>query len=249
MILLVDAGNTRLKWAWLTPKGMEEGGACPARDATALAAAWAHLSPGRAIVSVVSGESVKAAILAQPALRGVPVHWLISQARAHGLINAYQPPESLGSDRYAALIAARRRFDGPCLVVGAGTAITADMLDEKGVFLGGCIAPGLTLMRESLALGTAGVGRQDAPCSDAPLDTASAVGTGVQLAVLGVISGMRARLGRHAGIPPGRAAPQVILTGGSGSGLLPFVEAPAVVAEGLVLEGLAWVARDLGYVD
>jgi pantothenate kinase type III len=92
---------------------------------------------------------------------------------------------------------------------------------------------------------------------DFPLDTGSAVESGIALALLGVVRGMRERLvgfrvsGRAAsGMPAGHAAgqlPRVLLTGGARACLRPLLDGEVFEVDDLVIEGLAWIARDLGY--
>jgi type III pantothenate kinase len=286
MILLVDAGNTRIKWATLGSDGQVPGGACPTIEACALGPAWRAARPTRAVVACVAGESVRADLAGLLAELGVEAHWVRAAPAAHGLVNPYHPPEALGVDRYAAMVGASRRFGRDCVVVGIGTAMTADMLTSGGAFLGGCIVPGPELMRESLSTGTAGVGPGAGECQTFPLDTGAAVATGIVLALLGVVRGMRERLGRArgasvadlflsaspasgGGVSPtgsvreggvcslpagmqgrggeGNAPPAVVLTGGARACLAPLLEGVVFEVDELVLEGLAWIARDLGF--
>lgn len=261
MILLVDAGNTRIKWGRLEgfPEGVPliEQGAWPTADVARLGADWAaRFGPRfvtdekarRAVVACVAGDAVRAALGACLRALGFAVHWVASQPHGHGLDNRYQPPESLGVDRYAALVGAARRFQRDCVVVSVGTAMTADMLTAKGEFLGGCIVPGPDLMRGALSAGTAGVGLQAGGWQDFPRTTGSAVDTGVALALAGVVDGMRARLAAHQGLIE-TARPAVILTGGARSRLVPRLGGVVIEVDALVLEGLAWIARDLACVD
>jgi type III pantothenate kinase len=264
VILLVDAGNTRIKWAWLTTDGQLPGGVCPTAEASGLRPGWRAARPTRAVVSCVAGESARADLAGLLAELGVEAHWVRAAPADHGLINPYRPPEALGADRYAALVGAARRYGRDCVVVGVGTAMTADMLTAGGAFLGGCIVPGPELMRASLSRGTARVGRGEGECQPFPLDTGAAVTTGIVLALLGVVRGMRERLGRARGacvdgsdppLPAGmegwgredHALPAVVLTGGARACLMPLLEGTVFEVDDLVLEGLAWIARDLGF--
>lgn len=245
MILLVDAGNTRIKWGSLADDRAMPGGACPTAEPQALRRACLDIRPARAIVSCVADEAVQAALQRLFAGLDVPMHWLRAAASAHGLDNAYDPPESLGPDRYAALVAASRRLRQDCVVVSVGTAMTADMLTADGRFLGGCIVPGPALMREALRRGTARVARLEGEWQPFPRDTGAAVASGIALALFGVVRGMREALAQRPGA--GRVPPALVLTGGARACLRPLLDGSHIEVDDLVMEGLACIARDLGY--
>jgi type III pantothenate kinase len=239
MMLLVDAGNSRVKWATLDGGALAPGAPRANGDLESLRATWIELRPERAWVACVADDATRA--LLQELLRaaGATLHWLRAAEHAHGVINPYQPPETLGADRYAALVAARR-FAQDCVVVSVGTAMTADMLARDGRFLGGCIVPGPDLMRGALQRGTARVGTVAGEVARFPLDTGGAVSTGIALALAGVVNGMRARLAEAGGDP------LVLLTGGARDVLRSLLEGPVREVEDLVLEGLACIAAETG---
>lgn len=249
MILLVDAGNSRIKWACLKGGAIVASGACATRSVEQLREGCALTQVKRAIVSWVAGEAPREALSAMFSKAGIPVDWVRAQAEAHGLRNHYQPPESLGVDRFVALIGAHRRLRRDCLVVNVGTALTVDLLTQDGEFLGGCIAPGPDLMRESLLSGTAGIGFVQGGWQAVPLDTGAAVDTGITLALLGVVRGMRDQLGNLTGMAEGCPPPLVVLGGGARHWLSGHVPGEVFESEELVLEGLTWIARDLGCAD
>ncbi len=247
MSLLLDVGNTRIKWAYLSGDVVQSGGACASADVSALGRLCGFADKGRAVVSCVAGESVRLPLAEMLAGAGVQTHWLRSAHSGHGLLNRYEPPESLGTDRYAALVGTARHFHRDCVVVSIGTALTADMLTSDGQFLGGCIAPGPDLMRESLLAGTAGITPSSGGWQAFPRDTGAAVDSGIALALLGVAQGMRERLaGLRAGASGG-PLPAVVLGGGARHWLRPLLQGEVVEVDELVLEGLAWIARDLGF--
>lgn len=244
MILLVDAGNTRIKWATWAGGEVRRDGVCPTRDVADFARACEQGGITHAVVACVAGGDVRSSLARDLEHEGIAIHWLQPEYAAHGLVNRYQPPESLGADRYAALVGAAHRCHRDCVVVGVGTAMTADMLTGAGEFLGGCIVPGPDLMRASLLSGTAGVGASSGGWRDFPRDTGAAVDSGVALALLGVVRGMRERL---AGMGDAKSElPAVILTGGARACLGPLLPGEVIEIDELVLEGLAWIARDLG---
>ena len=247
MILLVDAGNSRIKWRMWRQGLIHSGGELPTGSCAGLVAAWSGYQAEAACVSSVAGEEVNLAI--QTGLDGVlgekgaKSHWLAALSQGHGIVSHYQPAGSLGSDRFAALVAAHRRQRVDWVVVSVGTALTADMLTAEGEFLGGCIAPGPDLMQAALARGTARVQVHAATTAmDWPRNTQTAVGQGIAWALWGVVEGMSRQLAQAAGRPP-----RVLLTGGARHVLRPLLSDDVVQVDELVLEGLAWIARDLGY--
>ena len=234
--LLIDLGNSRLKWALESPKGLDrcdsaahEGGVCSALlsvvDATAPQSIWLSSVAGPA------GDRL-AAQLSQRS--GAPIHRARSVALIDGIRNAYAEPEKLGVDRFLTLLGARQRFPNQALlIVDAGTALTVDLLDRDGRHLGGSIAPGLMLMRRSLGRGTASLGASDQPPPVALTswgrDTVSAIEGGILAAAHGAIA---LRLSQAAALDP-----RLLLTGGDAA-LLAQDFADAAHLPQLVLEGL-----------
>ena len=152
MILAIDAGNSRVKWGW-------HDGQAWASIATVSLIEFAassdhvnpfsvtHADPERIVISNVAGEGAHHLLVNWTSIFEAEPLWLRAEAERCGVRNRYDCPEQLGPDRWAALIAARALHAGPCLVVNAGTATTVDMLSAEGAFLGGCILPGVELMR------------------------------------------------------------------------------------------------------
>ncbi len=165
MLLLIDAGNSRIKWAVptadtgaaLPPRWLHSGSVTHA-ELDRLIAQWAALKITRIVISNVAGEALQAsleAILLQAA-PGVLVQRLSSSAHCAGLSNGYENPSQLGTDRFASAIGARALFpQRPLIVATCGTATTIDAVTAEGLFLGGMILPGLQLMAHSLARNTA----------------------------------------------------------------------------------------------
>jgi type III pantothenate kinase len=170
--LLLDAGNTRIKWALVQHDAalgqwLAQGAHLHAASAAlpgALAAALTQAgqpSIGQVVVANVAGAAVRAqlaAVLALPEL-GIDanqIDWFASVAQRAGVRNGYRNPSQLGCDRFAAAIGARALAPGQAiLVANCGTATTIDAISADGSFLGGMILPGLGLMASSLARNTA----------------------------------------------------------------------------------------------
>ena len=241
MILLVDAGNTRIKWGLLEAGRLRAGEAVPTAEAQQLGEAWQNLTPAWVGICSVAGETADAAIRQALAASGAELFWLRAEKRRYGILNPYS---DLGADRYAALIAAKQRGLGHCVVAGLGTALTADALTAEGEFLGGIIAPGYGLMRRALLEGTAGVRAGEGELAAFPGNTADAVETGILTALAGAVGGMRARMQTALSGPV-----TLLLSGGDAPRLEPLLGPPVVLAEDIVLEGLQWIARDKGVSD
>ena len=165
MILLIDAGNTRIKWATVgraqAPAGgpiwLQQGSVSHA-DLPALKPAWAVLPISRIVVSNVAGEQIGHALEALLAgcVTGIKLERFTATGERAGVKNAYRQPTQLGSDRFASAIGAHALFPlRALLVVTCGTATTIDAVSHDGTFIGGMILPGLQLMAQSLAKNTA----------------------------------------------------------------------------------------------
>jgi type III pantothenate kinase len=90
---------------------------------------------------------------ARRAVRSIwPLPWfdLTAQTARCRLGIRYPKPETIGPDRLANAIAARHHFGAPCLAIDFGTAVTFDAIDDTGSFVGGIIAPGVSLMTRYL---------------------------------------------------------------------------------------------------
>ena len=250
MTLLVDVGNSAVKWARLAADGsVSVGGRALHRGgqdvAATLAGAWATVpAPRRAVgCSVASAEVVAAVEQAAQAAGLADVEWMRSQASYCGeitLVNGYLDPGQLGADRWHALLGACARLPGASLVVvNAGTATTVDCIragEGTARFVGGCIAPGVRLMLESLARGTAGLPLASGAPADFPDTTDKAIVTGVFDAQAGLVERVWRRF--SAGPEP---APRLLLAGGHAELLaarLPGELAP-LIEHNLVLRGLA----------
>ncbi len=229
MILCLDAGNSRLKWGLHNGERWLEQGAL-AYGSLEIGLAQLPAPASRVIGCNVAGESIRQRIEAVFANRNAPsLRWLTSAQSACGVINGYQQPAQLGTDRWAALIGARALSPGPSIVVMVGTATTIDQLDTDGVFRGGLILPGLDLMRRALAKNTADLPFANGTYQDTPRNTEDAIVSGTLHATLGAIERMRLQLGPDT---------RVVLSGGAAPFLLPRCAAPVTHIENLVLEGL-----------
>lgn len=245
MHLLIDLGNSRLKWAlsrpghWLT-------GVATHKDvdiATLLDGLWSGiLAPERIVMSSVANEKVRHAIE-----YWTQVHWgstphLLNPSREQlGLINGYREPGALGADRWAALLGARGMSRRAFAVVDCGTAVTVDAVSGDGVFSGGVIMPGLRLLRMSIGAGTARVGfgeGNDSSCLGRA--TADCVAAGAAFGLVGAIERCLKEQERALD-----EELDVFLTGGDAPKIASRLERQTTLEPDLVLKGLARVAEAL----
>lgn len=234
--VLLDAGNSSLKWALVDGDAWQAQGRCGYDD---LASLLPQLTAGtRAFAACVADAAHRERLGRLLAAAGCTTRWLSSEARRGDVLNGYAAPERLGVDRWMGLIAARHRTREAVLVVSAGTALTVDALSAAGEFLGGLIVPGASLMRGALVQGAAGVTGDAGRYEAFPRCTADAVHSGVVAALCGAV---RAQYAHLAAVT--RAAPHCLVTGGDAEMLLPHFGLPAELVAGLVLEGIDRVAK------
>jgi type III pantothenate kinase len=237
MILCIDSGNSRIKFAiWADARWCHEGALDHAdcAELTRLKQGWPE--PERIMLANVAGAGAEAAIrqaLGDWARRLTVVS---SSAAAGGVRNAYRNPAQLGVDRWCALIGARTLCPGALLVVMAGTATTIDTLDAAGHFLGGLILPGQQMMLSALARNTAGLPFAEGQHVDWPQSTDDAIVSGVIEAQLGAIERAWARL-------PGDER-LCLISGGNAALLAKYLVIPVRQADNLPLLGLKILASE-----
>ena len=243
--LAIDICNTRLKWAiYAAPQPgavLLEHGAVFLETIDDLAdAQWKGLrAPSSMLGCVVAGDAVRRRVEEQMELWDVDPHWVVPSPHEAGLVNGYDHPSRLGSDRWVALAGARSRVlaaggaPRPALVVMVGTAVTVDALDASGRFLGGLILPGFGLMLRALEQGTAGLKVPTGEVVDFPTNTSDALMSGGASAIAGAVERQVRRLQARTG-----QAPLLLMTGGAALKLIPITDLPFETVETLIFEGL-----------
>lgn len=246
MDLLVDIGNARIKWALREADSWTAGSPLPRLNKAfkdIARPAWKELeTPDRVIVASVAGHDFDKSVHTWVKRRWkVAPDFLRASDSLCGVTNAYKEPERLGDDRWASLLAAHDGFDGPAIIVDCGTAITIDALTADGRHLGGLIAPGVELMKSSLASQAPGIELLDPDNHDIAL-----LGSSTEVGVTGgvfytaialvdrVFQDLRAELGRQANL---------LITGGDAENIQPLLSTSPVYEPDLVLKGLAVYAQ------
>lgn len=245
MKLLVDLGNSRVKWAWL------EGGVL-ADDGTAVhgrrpldglppVLQAARYRPEEILVASVAAPALASSLNhALQARFAVPIRLAATEESALGVRNGYVQPGQLGVDRWLAMLAAFAQRRTAVCVVDAGTAMTVDVVAADGAHQGGFIVPGLALMREVLLGRTGGIAPAAATLVAGPdarflgRDTEGCISRGGLFAAACLVEGCMKAL--PAG---GMEGAHLVLTGGDAGVLATALDRPAEIRPLLVLEGLA----------
>ncbi len=264
-ILAIDAGNTRIKWGLFNTSGIiVEQGACLHTELATVT----FPNASRVVISNVAGEAIRAQLKTLLANNAV-IHWISAQSKACGVSNHYRQPETLGCDRWMALIAAWHIKQASCVVVNAGTAVTIDALsvsvqdvDKQGSkqadFIGGLILPGLDLMQQSLGIATAQLPKEPLkshsitekyPVEIFATNTADAIYAGALHAILGAIDLMLKQLRQQS-----KQTPYILISGGNASiiynqmvkeNLIDDMATQAVIVDNLVLQGLYLIGNSM----
>lgn len=253
MILLIDSGNTSIKWALATTPNtpwIAQGNASHTQLAD-VATTWHALSFTRVLISHVATDAIREHIqqilLAHPKASQMNVQWFSAQAQLGNLHNHYQIPHQLGADRFANLFATSILFNKQaCLVVSSGTACTIDTLDHNAHFYGGRILPGLQTMVKALTEHTAHLptitpDKVTPPDLNYPFadNTIDAIISGCVSAHIGAITQAFTTYQQKYNDAV------CILTGGAAQFISPNLTIPHRVIDHLVLIGLAHAAQIL----
>jgi type III pantothenate kinase len=238
MNLLIDMGNTRLKWAVATAGQIITGQPIVNgrinRDE--LVGLWKGIyRPRRILVSCVTANQLFELVqsVAYALWFDVDIILVKSQAQAFGVISAYQQPEKLGVDRWLSLVAVWQKYQCSACIVDCGTAITVDLINANGRHQGGLISPGLALMKKSLGQGTEALPFSELSHVLGLADnTEAAIYSGTLMAAIGLFEHVLAKQSQNM---------RLILTGGDAELIAGHLDIPSIVEPDLVLRGLLCV--------
>lgn len=235
LYLTLDKGNTSTKlevWDGWTPVKKDTIRNASAQD---VLSAIGGLQITRAIICTVAGEIP--GLAEALALKGVTLQQLTADTPLPIRVD-YDTPRSLGTDRIAAAVGAYAAYGGrELLVVDIGTAVTYDRVTADGRFIGGNIAPGISLRLRALHTHTAQLpsvsSSGDLPLWGRTTETAMRAG-----AIYGV-AGETAYYARR--LPPGGLT---VITGGWGRDIAGLLDFDVEVSQSLVSKGLNYILQN-----
>lgn len=237
MKLLVDLGNTRLKWQLVDGVEIVERGACAHDDALAQLCRLPLDELGGAWLASVGQAALARDVASLLQEAGCPVIQLATPAAGHGVTHAYVEPQRLGVDRWLGLVAARSQLAGAAVIVDAGTAMTIDQLDHDGFHRGGMIQPGLGLMRMSLNRHTELLPEVEGGQIHVGRSTEAAIAAGTLNALVSSVESVW----RRACAEMGEAT--CVITGGDGELVYNHLSIPALLDKEWIFKGLLAVAN------
>jgi type III pantothenate kinase len=247
MILLIDVGNTRLKWAWHDGAGLSEQQAVVHRNHASEQWTVPLFGPtqeaSRVLVCNVAGPAMAKSLteLSQRKFSLDP-EFITANRNFGQLTNGYLDPELLGADRWLAVIGAWTRLHSALCIIDAGTAVKVDAVDGAGRHQGGLIVPGIHMMRDALFRGTTDIARA-AELSTASTsgvlanNTIGAVGRGAVFALAGMADHAIDLIVKDTGIEPA-----LLITGGDAELISSSLHRHGEIIPDLVLQGLSAIA-------
>ena len=238
MNLLIDSGNSFIKYSLADDSAILKSDSCASTSVTVLSELWkSYDKPERVIVANVAGDKIGRKIHSIAAdLWQLEAEFVTSEVSCCGLINSYHKPEQLGVDRWLAMIAAYSLSKSAVIVVDCGTAVTIDLVKEDGLFVGGVILPGLNTALQSLQSASDALdetGDESLTITATAQSTAVAVQSGVLLGLAGAIDSIVSKQSALL-----NKAPVLMITGGDAEQLMPYLQSPLEHQPGLVLRGL-----------
>lgn len=243
-ILAIDVGNSFIKWGvnedglWLAKTRLAHG-----EIGTLLNNLKTLSNINCVVASTVSNHLITKKLNTILAAFNYRAHWIISRSYQCGITNNYKDKQQLGTDRWAAMIAAWNLYHNSCVVVNVGTAMTIDAISRDGLFLGGYIVPGPFLQLKSLEANTQinYDAAESIPPEFFPTTTSTAIHNGIYVALSAMIEKVWQLFYKHQGYYPQNC----ILSGGGTGFIREYIHFPVIEIDNLVLEGLVIIAHDL----
>jgi type III pantothenate kinase len=238
-LLLIDVGNGRTKFGLSEPEQIldHRDTGTPELSAQTLSSALEGWKYDRVIASSVVPK-------ATATLRNYFGDALLSLQHdtRMGISIRYPRPETIGPDRLANAVALARLYGAPGIVIDFGTAVTFDIVEADGAYVGGIIAPGLRLMTDYLHERTALLPKVELhePTSVIGKSTEQAIQVGAAVGYRGMIRGLLEALKGELGQPSGL---RVVATGGDAAWIASGLPEIQAVDDDLTLHGLRLVAN------
>jgi len=152
-----------------------------------------------------------------------------------GMPILYESPKDVGADRIVNGVAAYEKYRDGCIIVDFGTATTIDLISKKGEYVGGAIAPGLSIALEALVQRAAKLPRIEIvkPKEVIGKNTVSSIQAGIFFGYAGLVDGIVRRMQIEHGAPC-----KVVATGGLAALIAPECSTIGEVDDFLTLNGL-----------
>lgn len=264
-ILLIDAGNTRVK-AGLCAFPLPDASQLPLFDECAAVPCgtplpWHNLfgstpNPTQFTAAIAGSNPSEVARIVRDWPTGWPPPLNVNDRRAFPLVIDVDFPDKVGIDRLLGAIAANviRREHQPAVIISSGTATTVDYVNPHGHFCGGAILPGFDLCAKALHQYTAllpliemrDVLRDAGAPAELGRNTQAAITSGLYWGHVGAVKELLHRLTEAALSSNGKhREPLVLLTGGAAPLLEPHLHTTVHTEPHLALQGLALVVAHL----
>jgi len=155
-----------------------------------------------------------------------------------GIKILYNPPSAVGADRLVEAVAAVELYGAPCIVADFGTATTFDAINSKCEYLGGVIAPGITISSDVLFERAAKLPRVEIKKPESVIgdSTVGSIQSGLYYGYAGLVDGILRRMISELG-----EKPKVVGTGGLAGLISEASELIEIVNDSLMLEGLCLI--------
>lgn len=239
MRLLIDAGNTRIKWAVasnnvddILARGVIGGDWSElASFEASVETAWISCVASDAVLEKISLE-IKRLFDVEPSIATVSSH-------AAGMANDYESLDQLGVDRWVAALGARVLVgSGALIVIDVGTAVTIDMVSSDNHFKGGVILPGFTIMHDSLLGRTAGIkSNRSKVTSVIGKNTRDCVNAGVEYGLIGAVDRIISEM------CVGVSSPRLLVMGGGAEAIVAGSKFKIELQSDMIFNGLMLLSK------
>ena len=243
MILLVDCGNTRTKFAKLVNGNLSNVESIANQDITAPWFSEHTLCVTKVVVASVANTQLVESLKHFADEQAIAFVEVKTQQKTADVINGYENYQQLGVDRWLAVVGAQYSFPKTHLIiVDAGTATTVDILLADKRHVGGWILPGITMLHDSILLNTSQVKSEFSHQAQLKFGRTSAenVNNASWAATAGMIKEAHRLL--HEQLSVDNAAIEypikTVITGGNGKKLSSLLPGDCELVENLVFKGM-----------
>lgn len=249
MQLLIDVGNSRIKWAFWDGHKLESPQSANHRGVNfdrLLHHLWRNIEqPQSILITNVAGKEIDAALQSWcNTIWELNPITLKTGKEAFGVLNGYSEPQTLGVDRWLGLVAAYQNLghSQAVCVIDCGTCLTVDVVNKSGIHMGGLLLPGVQSMRQALANFTDACHISGSMTSESPSllakNTSEGIIGGTLFAAVSHVDRLIQEIKEEL-----RADITCILTGGEAASIKELVQFEHQYQPHLVLEGMTYYAQ------